>query len=328
MKIKYKKAIIFSLITLFLVATANFLKQKYFLDNAFLLVPLSATIALFIFTFFIEKDPFYFLTINQNKKKQAKLKKENLSYFIAGLVFAFIIAYGFFEEGRTIISLDFALWLLFSALGSYLTYRLIINISQRQKKWTLFGLYLVVGAFLAAIIVSSFFEKEIAAEMNLEALLTIIVNLIYYFLFFSLLQLLSSEGAFRGYLFKILRKKPMSAAILSGIVFALWNLLSLSKFHWLNAALTIILGLSLGVVFSFLFYKSKSIFAPVVASGATMGLSSLILGSEFVTPNLVMLRNFILLDDFVFRLTLTILFLLSALYLIYRLYLIEKRIEA
>ena len=327
MKTKIQKSIVFSMSALFLVLIVRLIQAKYLPDNATLLIPLSLSLLLFGFIFYGRKEPFSFLSFKKEAETPESSKAENASLFIAALVLAFILTFGFFETKMALVSVNFFLWLVFSLLGIFAFYKLTSIYDRRETKWFLLGIYLPLGIFIVSFLIAALFGKNVIAEINLSSFFLFLGNTLYFTLFIFLVSLVAMEGAFRGFVLKSLRKRLFFAAIFSSIAFALWNFLTITDFSIVHIITTVVLSFAMGGIFSFLFLRTKSILSGALSLGLTLALRGLLINSVAFGSGMINLEDFIKVNNVAFQISFAGLYLIVAAFLLFKIWKIEKKMQ-
>lgn len=260
----------------------NWLKASWQITTWISFAPFAVGILAFSFQTFIQRKPL----IELYSKNHPYRKLKPYGVVTAFLLFEFVLVWGLRTKQILIIGEDlFLITLIF--IGAIVYYHVFVRmkISLRFLFLAIFIPTITAGAALG---LGSYFKilKFIVPEAQIGNI--VFFNTIYWILFYTFLQMVCEEPAFRGYLMqRLLDKGEIFAILVSSLIFAIWRicLVIFSGMDYAGILLLFSENLIMGAIFALLFIKGRNLLVAVLCHGIIDGLRESLLASS-VNPGI------------------------------------------
>lgn len=247
----------------------NWLKASWQITTWISFAPFAVGILAFSFQTFIQRKPL----IELYSKNHPYRKLKPYGVITAFLLFEFVLVWGLRTKQILIIGEDlFLITLIF--IGAIVYYHAFVRmkISLRFLFLAIFIPAITAGAALG---LGSYFKilKFIVPEAQIGGI--VFFNTIYWILFYTFLQMVCEEPAFRGYLMqRLLDKGEIFAILVSSLIFAIWRIcfVIFSGMDYAGILLLFSENLIMGAIFALLFIKGRNLLVAVLCHGIIDGL--------------------------------------------------------
>lgn len=255
----------------------SWLKASWQIMTWFFLAPFAVGILAFSFQTFIQYKPL----IELYSKNHPYRKLKPYGVLTAFLLFESVLAWGLHTRQILIIGEDLFLTTLI-LIGAIVYYHTFVRM-KISLRFLFLAIFIPTVATGATLGLGSYFKilKFVVPEAQIDG--TAFFNTIYWVLFYTFLQVVCEEPAFRGYLMqRLLDRGEVPAILVSSLIFAMWRicLVLFSGMDYVGILLLFSENFIMGAILALLFIKGRNLLVAVLCHGIIDGLRRSLLASS------------------------------------------------